>query len=130
MITAVSGPPNNSGRCVVQSGAKRIDRESGEKKMGLYINPKGMKKWEWLFKHALMAREEAPAIHTHKSHGLHTVVVCWVYNGHFTAAGVMYSAEELARWSDPSDERLKLWFIVSVAAVEAELGLPDAEWLK
>lgn len=98
--------------------------------MGLYINPKNKSKEEWLIEHLLVEKGVPPTIHTLKSNNLHTVVVCWMDNGQFTAAAVMYSAEELARFSDPADPRGKLWFIVPVSAVEAELGQPHSEWLK
>ncbi len=73
--------------------------------MGCYINPTDMSKEQWLHKHALPPRGTPdPITETH-------LPVCWVHNGHFTAAAIAYDARELARFSDwTNDHRPHLWF--------------------
>jgi len=91
--------------------------------MGCYINPKDCTKEEWLWEHApLSLQGPRPITETH-------VPICWVHNGGFTAAGVGYSAEEVARFSDPADPRPKVWFYAPRAEVRkvSDLATYEAE---
>jgi hypothetical protein len=74
--------------------------------MGLYLNPVGMTKEEWLKKYA----EPINGVPTvHKENG-RTVAVL-VDNGWMTAAGLAYSAAELQAFTAP-DRRKKSFFWV------------------
>lgn len=74
--------------------------------MGYYVNPPEPKE-------AWLARE-ATRISTPDSLIPDKVVVCLVSNGAFTAAGIVYSQQELEAFADSSDTRPKVWYSVEV----------------
>lgn len=81
--------------------------------MGLYINPVGMSKEDWLEKNAQPGCEEFIDPSTGN------VSVCLVENGYFTAAAVAFNEREFNAFTRPSDQRPKLWFRVSVDQINA-----------
>ncbi len=75
--------------------------------MGYYINPPDMSKEEFLVCKGLLL-DEAPVVHEADDR----TAVCLVDNGLFTAAGICYSANELAAFADPRDYSPKHWYMV------------------
>lgn len=76
--------------------------------MGAYINPRDMRKEEWLEKNAVRVvnlcwAEVKPE----------TLPVCLVDNGPFTAAGIAYSEEEFVSFHR-YDGRPKCWYIAPI----------------
>lgn len=90
--------------------------------MGLYINPPKGTKEEWLTANGNLLGAKPPDAHKFGK----DLVVCLVDNGLFTAAGVCYSQRELEAFSDPSDGRMKFWFMVSEADIWKVC--PDAKY--
>jgi hypothetical protein len=74
--------------------------------MGCYINPKNMSKEDWLVEHAVSVQGpndvELPPNHA---------LICWVHNGLFSAAAVVYDEREIDAFTQPSDHRPKQWFV-------------------
>jgi hypothetical protein len=83
--------------------------------MGLYINPRGMTKEEWLEQNGLVIPTELASqgkLLPPKESGL--VIVCLLDNRPtlpFTAAGVAYDYKELERFVRP-DGRKRTWYWV------------------
>lgn len=74
--------------------------------MGIYINPEDRTKEEFLVPYFPGIQE--PIMPTDDSLAL----VCWVDNGQFTAAGIVTDQRELDAFTEPDDNRPKLWFVV------------------
>lgn len=86
--------------------------------MGLYINPiGGQAKEVWLVENALPIRGTPP---WSTPNGM--LLVCWVNNGYFTAAGVCTNRVEYEAFTDPDDRRPKRWFSAPIDKLEAVLG--------
>ena len=77
--------------------------------MGMYINPSGMSKEDWLLNNAIPVKLQELSNFDWKSD---KVPVALLDNGMFTAAGVCFNKEEFEVFSNP-DGRRKLWFTVS-----------------
>lgn len=77
--------------------------------MGLYVNPRDMEKEEWLEKNCTLKSRQAIGWEFLTDDHL---IVCLIYNGLFTAAGVAYDSEEYKRFAD-NDGRPKEWFMVN-----------------
>ena len=75
--------------------------------MGYYINPKDMSKEEFLVRKGLLL-DEPPIVHEADDR----TAVCLVDNGGFTAAGIIYRADELPVFTNPKDYRPKQWYMV------------------
>lgn len=88
--------------------------------MGLYINPKNMSKEDWLRQHGQVILDEKRGISLPPPSHIEgdNVAVCLVDNGGFTAAGVAYSADELASFAHPDDRRPKVWLWVPISEIE------------
>ena len=90
--------------------------------MGYYINPKGETKEEWLRREGREVPETEPLM-------LKDFVVsdelpvCWVDNGHFTAAAVAYSKGEVRAFQVLGDTRPKIWFMVTKSKLDKSVGL-------
>lgn len=86
--------------------------------MGKYVNPLGgMSKEMWLIQHGDML-EEVPTEYKVGD----CLVVCWVDNGAFSAAGIADSQAELEAFKIASDTRQKLWFLVPEASLKEFMG--------
>jgi len=84
--------------------------------MGRYVNPPGCTKEQWLSENATpITREDF--LQGQFSDDLRFVVL--VDNGMFTAAGVMFSSDELDYWKDNvrRDTRLMQFFVVETDKV-------------
>lgn len=79
--------------------------------MGIYINPKGQSKEEWLLsiddKSVGLVRNPRPD----------EVLLCHVSNPGFTALAVCYNRAEFYAFNHPDDHRFKIWVIVPKSAV-------------
>ena len=75
--------------------------------MGYYIDPEDMSKEEFLVRKGLIL-DEAPVVHEADDR----TAVCLINNGPFTAAGIMFSKNELAEFTNPKDYRPKQWYMV------------------
>ena len=88
--------------------------------MGFYINPKDTTKEAWLEKYGVSLEHFVPDKNCapDPSNPDNTlVVVCWVDNGVFTAAGICYSQDELEAFKY-ADGREKRWYIVPLKDLE------------
>jgi hypothetical protein len=52
-------------------------------------------------------------------------LICIVHNSMFEAAGLCYSAEEFARFTDPNDHRYKTWVLMDKAQANQLAGYKD-----
>lgn len=86
--------------------------------MGIYVNPEGETKEDWLAKHGkiLLGVPKWDDVEEGK------LPVCLLDNGPFTAAGVADSPSELDAFSRPDDPRPKTWFMVSIVDLETVCG--------
>lgn len=82
--------------------------------MGLYVNPNGMSKEDWLESHGTeVSRDEAVISDD-------SLPVVLVDNGPFTAAGIGHSERELSAFLDsPMDQRPKRIFLCARSDLEA-----------
>ena len=87
--------------------------------MGIYINPPDQGKEPWLHANGFEASDVLIAKNTadFKTH----FPVCLVDNGHFTAAAVADTEQELERFNDPRDSRPKRWFVVGIDQLTSEI---------
>lgn len=99
--------------------------------MTQYLNPTTMTKEEFLAKHGQEIAEKAlKTLSTLKKNfsledrSENCVVVLVDNHGMFSAAGIMNGDRDLRDFTDPSDPRLRKFFLVSTAAINAEGG-PD-----
>jgi len=74
--------------------------------MTCYINPPDQDKVDWLLANGERIPVACPITPTH-------LPVCLVDNGPFTAAGICLTPRDRHRFSDPLDDRPKVWFKVS-----------------
>jgi hypothetical protein len=77
--------------------------------MGYYINPQDMTKEKWLSINGKPSAQPKPDF----DFAGDTLPVCLVDNGWMNAAGICYSARELEAFTEPTDRRPKLWFLVA-----------------
>ncbi len=77
--------------------------------MGAYINPKDMRKEEWLGKYAMIFNHRLGWADVPDGY----LSICLVDNGPFTAAGIAYCEAEWMRFRK-YDGRAKCWFIASI----------------
>lgn len=75
--------------------------------MGCYINPRDCSKEEFLHEHGELTAGPCEITATH-------LPVVIVHNGFFTAAAVGYSPREVEAFTQPTDNRPKLWFKVAI----------------
>lgn len=74
--------------------------------MGAYVNPSDMSKEQWLAQNAVETNDpQISATH---------LPVCLVQMPRFSAAGIAYSAGELAAFKWEGDVREKRWFIAPI----------------
>ena len=85
--------------------------------MGYYINPPNESKEAFLVREGELTDGPTWPIATH-------LPVCWVNNGTFTAAGIGWSAAEVAAFSAPGDRRSKQWYRVPRVKLAAVSDLP------
>jgi len=94
--------------------------------MGIYINPKGMSKEEWLKKNGVLL-PQPPFWPPPKD----TIPVCLVdHYGHHTAAGVAYKKSEYRTFTDPSDDRKRIWYLVPWEKLDGVLTMWELEELE
>ena len=101
--------------------------------MGIYINPKEMKKEQWLEENGLPIPEEWVSEITSeqfKKDFWPFLPVCLVDNGPFTAAGIGFSFEETRRWFDPKDYRPKKFYIVNFDLLKEFLVNEQIEYIQ
>jgi hypothetical protein len=85
--------------------------------MGMYLDPKDMTKESWLFENCVSFQPKAPTEMPPSDQRW----VCLVNNNFFTAAAVAYNQMELERFSNPEDERPKIWFLVATERLKTLL---------
>lgn len=78
--------------------------------MGAYVNPAGTDKADWLERNGERLSGAPNSVDVDSG----SLPVCLVDNGWMTAAGVAYSQGELAAFSDPWDQRPKVWYQVDI----------------
>ncbi len=78
--------------------------------MGLYINPSGQNKEEWLHENATQISRPYPSDSGYI--GTAKALVCLVHNPGFTAAGVMVDQRDFDDFTDEDDPRFKRWYLV------------------
>jgi len=78
--------------------------------MGIYINPPGMSKEDWLVAHGTSTIP--PRHHRRTKDGQDELAVCLIHNFAFSAAAIAFSPRELEAFGSPLDARPKLWFWV------------------
>ena len=78
--------------------------------MGAYINPKDMRKEEWLGRYAVIFNHSLKWADVPNGY----LPICLVDNGPFTTAGIAYCEEEWIRFRKPEDLRPKVWFIALI----------------
>jgi hypothetical protein len=95
--------------------------------MGVYINPQGTSKEAWLLDHAT----------DHSFYPVWDAVpegylpVCLVLNPGFTAAGVAYDKAEMEAFADPSDQRIRRWYMVRMTDLTDDvIGAANVNWLR
>ena len=89
--------------------------------MGYYINLRdGSRKEDWLLKHGHMV-ESSKGLEELSSRD---ALVCFVDNGAFSAAAIIYSARELVEFNEPQDKRIKFWFVVPRAELPEVSNIP------
>jgi hypothetical protein len=88
--------------------------------MGIYVNPTGMSKEDWLAQNGKMLID--PPKWEDVEDG--SLPICLVDNGPFRAAGVCFSKQELECFTDPTDPRSKTWFMVEVDKLSDVCGEP------
>ncbi len=79
--------------------------------MGVYINPTGQTKEEWLIENA----QEIPAPQPWTDENKEQLLVVLVDNGPFTAAAVCYSRREQEEFTNGTDYRRKRYFLAPTA---------------
>jgi len=84
--------------------------------MGIYINPEHESIEDWLHNNSSMLLEPPQSSFYKDALADKNLFVCLVDNGHFTAAAVAFSENELKDFLRP-DGRLKNWFLVSIENV-------------
>ena len=94
--------------------------------MGFYVNPPSMEKEQFLEKYG--ERLNCAPNEDFDFSG-DFLPVCWIHNGSFSAAGIVYSVRELHAFSNPSDKRPKLWFLVKKEHLEEKAGMYKG-WIK
>lgn len=82
--------------------------------MGLYINPEGMTKEDWLDDNNI---NKSMTPFSKELIGEDNFAVCLVSNGAFTAAAVAFNEREYNDFKEP-DGRPKIWFIVKKSAIK------------
>lgn len=90
--------------------------------MGAYVNPPDTTKEQWLKQHGQPITGPPQ-----RFDGLGTkfLPVCVVDNGHFTAAGIAFSQNELKVFADPNDPRPKKWYWVHIEDLLTVSNLKD-----
>lgn len=76
--------------------------------MGYYVAPISEAKEAWLERHSVK-KADVPPEWSDIPEGC--LVVCLVDNKVFTAAGIAYDEEELARFKEP-DKRKRVWYMI------------------
>jgi hypothetical protein len=86
--------------------------------MGVYINPRGMEKEEFLLRHGQRVNIDQAVIEENR------LPVCLVDNGMFAAAGVGYNEGELEVFKK-EDGRYKQWYMCRITDLlqVSDLGL-------
>lgn len=84
--------------------------------MGIYINPPDMSKGKWLFANGTPL-DRTPTALPEKD----KVLVCLVINAFFTTAAVCHNQSKFEEFTDPSDNRPKLWFLIDRSLVADSL---------
>lgn len=79
--------------------------------MGCYINPNGRSKEEWLSVFAMPV--DGPDVEIEKTE----VLICWLDNGAFTAAGVAFDKKEKEDFVNGYDGRKYQWFKAPIEEV-------------
>ena len=80
--------------------------------MGMYINPVGISKEEWLHKNGIAISKEDAEI----TNGVYPV--CLVDNGPFTAAAIAYNEEELYVFKNDTTGRRMRWYLVEAVLLK------------
>lgn len=92
--------------------------------MGLYINPVGQSKEQWLKERGVEVRDIGGMFSAGQEMEPKHYPVCLVHNGLFTAAAICFSQSEYEAFAWP-DGRLKRWFLVNEDDLDTVAGLRD-----
>lgn len=102
--------------------------------MGIYINPKGISKEEWIDTYGeMLCQPDADVIKELRDIADDCQLfeknfpVVEIDNGGFTALAVCWCRAEVERFHDPSDPRLTMWWIVSAKNLKDVLPESDFE---
>lgn len=95
--------------------------------MGYYVNPQGVSTLSWLRTHGVALRHAPDETEFTELANVGELPVCCVDNGPFYASGVVFSVDELLRFSSPADTRPKLWFAVPVGLL-IQVGALPPNW--
>lgn len=98
--------------------------------MGIYINPPGESKEQWLEREAIEAPAPTPESFE-RQRALGWIYVGLVRNPMFSAAGVVFDERERRDFTDPTDLRPHRWFLVPIDKVkQPDIVTPDGvKWL-
>lgn len=92
--------------------------------MGIYINPPNETKESWLVRNGILSMRNPPPLSTFEEHERRGERwIRHVNNGPFTAAGVMYSRQELEYCLEEvkTDKRPNTWILVKREALTPEV---------
>lgn len=84
--------------------------------MGLYINPAGETKEDWLTKHARIINQKDAEIMMTKIE--EEIPICLVKNQLFSAAAIIYDDREMREFTRTDDHRPKKYFAVKIQDLE------------
>jgi hypothetical protein len=85
--------------------------------MGYYINPLNESKEAFINRHATFIIESWAPTMTWEKIPEGQVLVCWVNNGTFTAAGICFSKQKMEAFAHP-DGRPKVWALLPEEVVK------------
>ena len=92
--------------------------------MGLYVDPKGQTKENWLCEYSSTPPLETAPV-WQDAWAKEALPVCLVNNGQFTVAGIAHCPKQLAAFTRPDDMRPKLFFVVPIVELRKVCPLID-----
>lgn len=93
--------------------------------MGIYINPASESKEAFLLREA----ETVTTLKDYSDVEPDKIQVVLVDNGFFTAAGVLYSQNEIQAFTSPTDNRPKQFFLIDRSKLSNVISLEDLKFV-